>query len=430
VDVVVIGGGIVGCSVALELARRGHSVHVVERGAGPGLGSTSASSAIVRFHYSTWTGVAVSWEARAGWLDWAEHVQVPPAVAARLMATGCLVLDAPAFDTGEILALLREAQVPCERWDAREIRQHAPAISPERFWPPKKVTDDEFWTPAAGELSGFFTPDAGFVSDPQLAAQNLREAAERYGAQFSFQARVVAVPQKAGRVLGVDLADGTRLRTSVVINAAGPHSGYINVLAHVLDDFARATRPMRQEVHSLPATEDYNLDDPRSPVVNDMDLGIYFRPHFGNSIIVGGMEPACDELMWVDDPDEFNPAPTIPIWEAQTLRLARRLPGLGIPPRPSGIANLYDVTPDWIPIYDKTALSGFYVAIGTSGNQFKNTPILGYLLAEIVEYTENGGDPDDTPLQVRLPRTQLMVDMGHYSRRRALTAQSSFSVMG
>jgi sarcosine oxidase, subunit beta len=430
VDVAVIGGGIVGCSVALELARRGHSVHVVERGAGPGLGSTSASSAIVRFHYSTWTGVAVSWEARAGWLDWAEHVQVSPAAAARLMVTGCLVLDAPAFDTGEILTLLREAQVPCERWNAGEIRQRAPAISPDRFWPPKRVTDEEFWAPPDGELSGFFTPDAGFVSDPQLAAQNLREAAGRYGAQFSFQAQVVAVPQKAGRVLGVDLADGTRLRASVVINAAGPHSGYINNLGHVLDDFARTTRPMRQEVHSLPATKDYNLNDPRSPVVNDMDLGIYFRPHFGSSIIVGGMEPACDELMWVDDPDQFNPAPTTPLWEAQTLRLARRVPSLRIPPRPSGIAHLYDVTPDWIPIYDKTVLNGFYVAIGTSGNQFKNTPILGYLLAELVEYTENGADPDDTPLHVGLPRTGLMVDMSHYSRRRALAARSSFSVMG
>jgi len=429
-DVVVIGGGIVGCSVALELARRGHSVHVAERSAGPGLGSTSASSAIVRFHYSTRAGVAVSWEARAGWLDWAEHVQVAPRAAARLIVAGCLVFDSPAFDTGEVLTLLREAQVPCERWDAQEIRLRAPAISPDRFWPPKKVTDAEFWAPPAGELSGLFTPDGGFVNDPQLAAQNLREAAERDGAQFTFQAQVVAVPQKSGRVVGVDLADGTRLHASVVINAAGPHSGHINVLAHVLGDFARTTRPMRQEVHSLPAPKDYNLNDPGSPVVNDPDLGIYFRPHFGDAIIVGGMEPACDELMWVDDPDQFNPAPTTPVWEAQTLRLARRLPSLRIPHRPSGIANLYDVTPDWIPIYDKTALDGFYVAIGTSGNQFKNTPILGYLLAELIEYTENGADPDDSPLHVRLPRTGLIVDMSHYSRRTAPTARSSSSVLG
>ena len=429
-DVAVIGAGIVGCSIALELARRGHSVRVVERSAGPGLGSTSASSAIVRFHYSTWPGVAVSWEARAGWLDWAEHARVHRGEAAELMVTGCLVLDAPAFDTGEVLALLREAQVPCERWNPQEIRQHVPAVSPDRFWPPKKVTDAEFWEPPTGEVSGFFTPEAGFINDPQLAAQNLREAAEGYGAQFTFQAEVIAVAQGGGRVLGLDLADGTRVRAPVVVNAAGPHSGRINRLAHVLDDFARMTRPLRQEVHSLPATKDYGLTIKGSPVVNDMDLGIYFRPHFGNNIIVGGMEPACDELMWVDNPDRFSPGPTLPVWEAQTLRLARRLPSLPVPPRPSGIANLYDVTPDWIPIYDKTALGGFYVAIGTSGNQFKNAPVLGFLMAELVESSENGTDPDESPLHVRLPRTGLMVDMSHYSRRTAPTARSSVSVMG
>jgi sarcosine oxidase, subunit beta len=429
-DVVVIGGGIVGCSVALELARRGHSVQVVERGAGPGLGSTSASSAIVRFHYSTWAGVAVSWEARAGWLDWAEQLEVRPEAAAQLVTNGCLMLDAPAFNKDEVVALLRAVQIPCDLWDARDIRKLAPAISSDRFWPPKRVTDADFWEPSTEELSGFFTPDAGFVNDPQLAAQNLRDAAERHGAKFTFQAQVVAIPQRAGKVIGVDIADGTRLHASVVINAAGPHSAHINSLAHVLEDFARTTRPMRQEVHSLPATEDYNLNDPHSPVVNDMDLGIYFRPHFGDSIILGGMEPACDELMWIDDADQFNSAPTKPLWEAQTLRLARRLPGLRIPNRPSGIANLYDVTPDWIPIYDKTALGGFYVAIGTSGNQFKNTPILGYLMAELIEYTENGADPDDTPLQVRLPRTGLVLDMSHYSRRAAPADRSSSSVMG
>jgi len=190
------------------------------------------------------------------------------------------------------------------------------------------------------------------------------------------------------------------------------------------------TRPLRQEVHSLPAAKDYGLTIKGSPVVNDMDLGIYFRPHFGNNIIVGGMEPACDELMWVDNPDRFSPGPTLPVWEAQTLRLARRLPSLPVPPRPSGIANLYDVTPDWIPIYDKTALGGFYVAIGTSGNQFKNAPVLGFLMAELVESTENGTDPDESPLHVRLARTGLMVDMSHYSRRTAPTARSSVSVMG
>jgi sarcosine oxidase subunit beta len=75
-SVVVIGGGIVGCSIAWALATDGLDVTIVERASGVGMGSTSASSAIVRMHYSTFEGVAVSWEAKQCWEDWAGHLGV------------------------------------------------------------------------------------------------------------------------------------------------------------------------------------------------------------------------------------------------------------------------------------------------------------------------------------------------------------------
>ena len=68
------GLGVVGASVALAMARQGRSVEVVDRGPGPGYGSTSASSAIVRFNYSTFAGVALSWDSRAAWEVWTEHL--------------------------------------------------------------------------------------------------------------------------------------------------------------------------------------------------------------------------------------------------------------------------------------------------------------------------------------------------------------------
>ena len=74
VDAVVIGAGVIGASIALELARGGRDVVVVDRSAGPGTGSTAASSACVRFHYSTWEGVATSWEAKHGWESWQQHL--------------------------------------------------------------------------------------------------------------------------------------------------------------------------------------------------------------------------------------------------------------------------------------------------------------------------------------------------------------------
>ena len=63
-----------------------------------------------------------------------------------------------------------------------------------------------------------------------------------------------------------------------------------------------------------------------------------------------------------------------------------------------GVVDLYDVTDDWIPIYDQSQLPGFYMAIGTSGNQFKNAPIVGEMMADIIEATEkrkqSGQKPD------------------------------------
>ena len=64
-------------------------------------------------------------------------------------------------------------------------------------------------------------------------------------------------------------------------------------------------------------------------------------------------------------------------WRAQVYRMALRIPTLAIPNRPKGIADLYDVSDDWMPIYDKADLAGFYQAIGTSGNQFKPAPMAG-----------------------------------------------------
>ena len=70
-DVVVVGAGVMGASIALELQRSGRSVLVVDRGDAVGAGSTSASSAVVRFNYSTLAGVIAAWESAHRWADWA-----------------------------------------------------------------------------------------------------------------------------------------------------------------------------------------------------------------------------------------------------------------------------------------------------------------------------------------------------------------------
>jgi sarcosine oxidase subunit beta len=430
-DVVVVGAGVIGAAVALELTRAGRSVVIVDKAGGPGQGSTSASSAIVRFTYSTWDGVATSWEAKHCWERWADHLggQVGEPLA-RLRRTGFVMLDVPITDVARTARLFDRAHIPYELWDPEALRRRVPGIDPARHWPPKPVTTDAFWADGDGELGALFCPDGGFVDDPQLAAINLADAATGLGARLMLHRRVVGVPTRAGRVAGVELDGGERVDAPVVVNVAGPWSTALNTLAGVGEDFTITVRPMRQEVHQLPAPASYNDGDRLGPVVADLDLGTYVRPAAGDTVLVGGTEPECDPLQWLDDPDQANPSPTQAVYDAQTIRAARRFPELHVPSAARGIAGVYDVAEDWTPIYDRTSLPGYYVAMGTSGNQFKNAPVSGRFLATLVDRIEAGHDHDATPVEYVGEHTGLRINLGAFSRKRALNIESSRTVLG
>ena len=92
--------------------------------------------------------------------------------------------------------------------------------------------------------------------------------------------------------------------------------------------------------------------------------------------------------------------------------------------------DLYDASTDWIPIYDKASLGGYYMACGTSGNQYKNAPIAGKMMAALIEYCENGNEHDEQPLQFTLPYIQRELNVGFFSRKREVNQESSFSVLG
>jgi glycine/D-amino acid oxidase-like deaminating enzyme len=101
-----------------------------------------------------------------------------------------------------------------------------------------------------------------------------------------------------------------------------------------------------------------------------------------------------------------------------------------VPNRPSGITGVYDASTDWAPIYDRTALPGYYVAMGTSGNQFKNAPLVGQLMAFLVDAVESGHDHDAEPLTFHAPRTGNRLELATYSRLREVDPDAPTSVMG
>jgi sarcosine oxidase subunit beta len=429
-DAIVIGAGIVGSCVGFELAKRGHRVLNIDRNPAAGYGSTSGSCAIVRFHYSTLDGCALAYEGVYVWRDWAKHLGVVDERGlAQFRNTGCMVLRTEHNEyLRPLCARMDEIGIPWEDWDRSKILQRLPFYDLRRYAPAKRLDEAGFGEPTGPELEGaVYFPEAGYVSDPQLAAHNVQRAAEAVGGTFRFNANITAIRRQGGRVAGVTLADGTEIDAPVVVNVAGPHSSKVNAMAGVLDGMKITTRALRQEVAHVPAPEGFDFEHDGT-IITDSDIGGYARPETGNHVLIGSENPACDPMDWVD-PDNFDRNFTDQ-YTVQLYRAAQRMPTLPVTGRTQGVVELYDVSDDWIPIYDRTDLPGFYVAIGTSGNQFKNAPTAGRLMAHLIDACENGHDHDADPVQFTLPNLGRPINLGSFSRRREINRDSSFSVLG
>jgi len=430
-DAVIIGAGVIGAAIALELSRRGYRTLNVDMLPAAGYGPTSNSCAIVRAHYSSREGVAMAYEGFFYWRDWERYLGTgDEAGTARYVNSGTILLKSASGHHEKVLPHYRELGIAFEECDAGELARRMPIYDTHAFWPPCRPSDPRFWEGTGAELEGaIFTPGSGYVNDPQLATHNLQRAAESHGAAFRFNTRVTAIRRGGGRVRGVALADGGEVDAPIVVNVAGPHSFLINRMAGVERSMKVRTRALRHEVHHVPAPPGFDFEA-HGCHTSDGDTGIYFRPDVGNHILVGSEDPPCDPRVWVDDPGDYDRAITEAQWEAQVYRLARRIPSLPIPTERRGIVDLYDVSDDWIPIYDRSELPGFYMAIGTSGNQFKNAPVVGHLMAELIDAVERGHDHDNEPVAVRARHTGLTLDAGFYSRLRSVNPDSSFSVNG
>ncbi|GEO00966.1 hypothetical protein NSE01_27980 [Novosphingobium sediminis] len=428
-DAVIIGAGVIGCAIALDLARRGLRTLNVDRGPAPGHGSTSWSAAIIRPYYSTTDGTALAFEAHFAWQNWEEYLGYRPESALHYHEIGCLVLEAAENrKLAGTRSIMREVGVPFTNVATSDLPEWLPGADLRQFSPARRIDDPQFGETAGDPITGaMFCPTGGYISDPQLATAQIAGAVEHAGGHFRFNDTVLAIHQSAGRITGLTCEKSGLIHTPIIINAAGPASRWVNELAGAHHPDQISTRPMRQEVATVPMPQ-----APQGPslryVLTDADCGIYMRPEQSGHLLIGSLEPACDTLEYLDSED-YETSLTEQ-WTNQVWRAALRFPSLGIPNIAQGFAALYDVSEDWIPVYDRSDIEGYFTAIGTSGNQFKNAPLVGQLMGHLIESVANGADHDRSPLQFRLPATGRAIDLAAFSRLRPINRASSFSVLG
>ena len=141
-EVVIIGAGVVGASIALEIQRSGRTVLVVDKGESVGGGSTSASSALIRFNYSTRSGVVAAWESFHRWNAWEEHLGYVDGPVAKFHPLSMLLLEPPDFDRSSYLEHFNELGIPFEELTESDLSEKYPMFDTGRFWPPSLPDED------------------------------------------------------------------------------------------------------------------------------------------------------------------------------------------------------------------------------------------------------------------------------------------------
>ena len=430
-DAIIIGAGVIGACTAYELAKKGMRTLSIDKLPEAGYGSTSGSCAIIRTYYSALESCAIAYEGWHYWKDWKRYIGVDDDQGLiKYHNTGCLVIKTEHNHHLErVCEMMDRIGCPYEHVAVGDIAKRMPNADTHRFEPAKRPQDDGFGQPTGPSVEGaVFFPNGGYVNDPKLSAHNVQRAAEAHGATFVFNRAVVEILKTEDRVSGVLLDDGSHIEAPVVINVAGPHSSKINAMAGVDGGMNISTRALRHEVAHVPAPEGVDFEH-QGVVYSDSDIHTYCRPEVGNHILIGSEDPECDEKEWIDDPDNFDDSFSEQ-WNVLVMRMAQRMPDLRIPGTARGVVALYDVTDDWMPIYDRSDLEGFYMAVGTSGNQYKNAPVAGKMMAALIEACENGHDHDNDPVRFHLDHLDLEISLGAFSRNREINQDSSFSVIG
>src|SRR5882724_7679894 len=362
-DVVVIGGGVTGASLAFHLTGLGLGRVLVLERRFLAAGGTGRSVGIIRQLYPTPEasamvlrslrvfqrfGDAVGGE--AGYVGCGTLIGVSPAMRPKLEST---------------LAVQRALGIRAELLEPDDVARVEPRIDP------------------AGLGAVLYEPESGY-GDPTGVTLGYADAARRRGAVIEQGAEVVAIHQGGGRVTGVTTAAGDRVDAPVVVNAAGLWSPAVARLAGVELPIVIGRHPV------FVVERDASFGRPHL-VYLDLAGGSYARPETGGLTLTGSLTD--DETQHPMEPELLGADVSLDEAAEVLERTSRAIPRLADARYRRGWAGAFDITPDWMPILDESPLRGFWIATGMSGHGFKLAPAVGEMMAALITGTAPPVDP-------------------------------------
>jgi len=350
-DVVIIGGGVVGASVAYHLAARGQTrVLVLDRAPGRGLGSTGRATGGFRAQFSTRVNVQLSLLARDKLATFRDEVGTDPGYR----PYGYLFLAS----THDQLAALQAAVT---------VQQDA-GLGDVKIVTPGEVADLNPAVPRDAAIGGTYSPSDGFIRPLEILRGYLG-AAQRLGARVEFAAARCII--ESGRVAAVRTGAET-ISTRCVVNAAGPWAGAVAAEAGV-------DLPVRPVKRQVAVTYPTTLLPEQMPMTIFVDDGFHLRVRDGRVLLLWPADLPSD--------DPFDTTFDVAWLDGLLSRATAHMPllrGVEID-RAACWAGLYEMSPDRHAVLGAApGVQGLYLANGSSGHGVMHAPALGQLAAECV----------------------------------------------
>ena len=348
-EIVIIGGGVIGCAIAYNLADKGVKDIVVLEKNYIASGSTGSCGAGIRQQWGTKMNCLLSRKSMEIFENMNEILATKRDI--ELKQGGYLLL---AYSKRELdqfkenIKLQHSLNIPSELLTVKEAKEIVPQLNTE------------------GVTGAAFCPTDGHAN-PFRVNQAYMEAAQRKGVEFYTYTEAKDIVIKKGKIKKV-VTDKGDIETSMVVNAAGGFSKEVGKMAGI-------DIPTKSERHEILVTEQVNPI--LKPMVMSFSYNIYCQQTPDGSFVMGYGDP--------EEPESHNIKASWQFLERMSKKATHILPFLKELRVIRQWAGLYNVTPDAQPILDESEeVNGYYMAVGFSGHGFMIAPMTGILMAEMI----------------------------------------------